>query len=530
MMRILLVSSVVFSIAAAGMAAERSLQETAALEQKLVSVVPSERQYAWQRKHDVYAFIHFGPNTFTGREWGTGTESPSVFHPTALDARQWARALKSAGMTMAVLTVKHHDGFCLWPSRYTEQSVKNSPWKDGKGDVVREFVDAVRAEGLEVGLYLSPADLFQLEHPNGYYGNGSPAVDSVIPTDPASFQSNPLNPRPAPREGFGAGATYRCKVDDYNRYFLNQLYELLTEYGPAAEVWFDGAVPKTKGGQKWALREWTELIRLLQPQAVIFNRGPDIRWAGNESGTAREIEWSVIGLDKPLEEFDWPDMTDPVLGDRDRLAKAAALHWYPAEANTSILPGWFYHDDNHMKTPEELMDLYERSVGRNASLILNIPPDKRGLFTEPAVATLKAFGELRQTRYGQNLAVGATASSASFLPDRLPSAAVDGDYETWWEAATASSADGPVMLHITLPRQVTFRRIVLQEQIRRSQRVEAFFVEAKGPDGRWTKLAEAAAIGYKRILAVPETSTTELRIHFVRYRVAPTVASIELYY
>jgi alpha-L-fucosidase len=503
--------------------------EEKAFEEKLASVVPSDRQYAWQRQYDVYAFIHFGPNTFTGREWGTGTETPADFNPAAMDARQWAKALKSAGMTMAILTAKHHDGFCLWPSRYTEHSVKNSPWKEGKGDVVREFVDAVRAEGMGVGVYLSPADLFQLENDAGYYGNGSDYVDSVIPTAPASFKSDPTKIRPAPTEGFGANITYSCRVDDYNRYFLNQLYELLTEYGPVVEVWFDGAVPKTKGGQKWADKDWTALVRKLQPQAVIFNRGPDVRWAGNEAGLARDAEWSVVGLDKPLAEYEWRDMFGD-LGDRRTLAKAAELHWYPAEANVSILPGWFYQDDNNMKTGEQLMDLYERSVGRNASFILNVPPDKRGLFTDAEVASLKAFGELRQKRYGINLAVGVTVTATSSRPDCPASAAVDGSYETYWEAAPKTDAQAPVVLEMTLPRRITFTRVVLQEQIRRGQRVEAFTMEVQDPDGQWRKLAEAATIGYKRILAVPETSAVNLRIRFDAYRVAPAIAEVELYY
>lgn len=503
--------------------------EEKAWEEKLVSIVPSERQYQWQRQHDVYAFIHFGPNTFTGREWGTGMEDPTVFHPTALDTRQWARALKSAGMTMAILTVKHHDGFCLWPSRYTEHSVKNSPWKNGQGDVVREFVDAIRAEGMGVGIYLSPADLFQMENADGYYGNGSEPVETVIPTDPASFKNEPTKARSTPREGLGANITYTCKVDDYNRYFLNQLYELLTEYGPVVEVWWDGALPKTKGGQKWALQHWIELVRRLQPEAVIFNRGPDVRWAGNEAGVARESEWSVIGLDKPLAEFEWPDLFGD-LGSREKLARAVDLHWYPAEANVSILPGWFYHDDKHMKTAEELMDLYERSVGRNASLILNVPPDKRGLFTDAAVKTLEEFGKLRQNRYGNNLAIGVTATASSSLPGCPASAAVDGDYETYWQAEAKGVSEAPVVLELALPRRLTFTRVVLQEQIRQSQRVEAFTIEAQGPDGQWQEIAEATTIGYKRIIPVPLTSTMNLRIRFDAYRVAPTIAEVGIYY
>jgi alpha-L-fucosidase len=502
--------------------------EEKAFEEKLASVVPSERQYAWQRRHDVYAFVHFGPNTFTGREWGTGKESPTVFNPTALDTRQWAKAMKSAGMTMAVLTVKHHDGFCLWPSRYTEQSVKHSPWKDGKGDVVREFVDAIRAEGMEVGIYLSPADLFQIEDAAGYYGDRSAYVDTVIPTDPASFKSNPTKIRPTPTEGLGANVTYACKADSYNRYFLNQLYELLTEYGPVAEVWFDGATPKTKGGQQYAYAAWYGLIRKLQPEAVIFGKGPDVRWAGNEAGLARDTEWSVVGLDKPEAEFQWPDMHGS-LGDRETLSKAVELHWYPAEANVSILPGWFYHDDKRMKSADQLMELYERSVGHNASFILNIPPDKRGLFTDLAVATLKEFGERRRSLYGENLATGATLTASSSLPDHSADAALDGKYETYWEAAPRGDSDAPVTLEIKLARQVTYKRIVLQEQIRRGQRVESFTIEAEQPDGQWVKLASATTIGYKRIVAVPETSATHLRIRFDRFRVAPTIAEVELH-
>ena len=409
--------------------------EEKALEEQLAAVVPSDRQYAWQRKHDVYAFIHFGPNTFSGREWGTGRELLSVFNPTALDARQWAKALKSAGMTMAVLTVKHHEGFCLWPTRYSDHSVKNSPWKDGQGDVVREFVDAIRAEGMDVGIYLSPADLFQIETPRGTTATAACTWNRSFPPTRLRLNPNPPKPVRAPSRFRRGNVVYACQADDYNRYFLNQLYELLTEYGPVAEVWFDGATPKSRGGQKYAYPAWYGLIRRLQPNAVIFGKGPDVRWAGNENGLARETEWSVIGLSKPEAEFDWPDMTGRMLGDRATLAKAAALHWYPAEANVSILPGWFYHDDRRMKTADQLLDLYEKSVGRNASFILNIPPDKRGLFTDAAVTTLKAFGEARQTRYGNNLATGAKGVANRSLPGHSASAALDGDYETYWEDA-----------------------------------------------------------------------------------------------
>jgi len=256
-----------------------------AFEEKLAAVVPSDRQYEFQLKHEIYAFIHFGPNTFTGREWGTGDEKPSVFNPTALDARQWAKALKSAVMTMAVLTCKHHDGFCLWPSRYTEQSVKNSPWKDSKGNVVREFVDAVHAEGMDVGLYVSPADLYQIAAEGGYYADGSPYVNTVIRTDPAAFKSEPTKVRQIPAGSPGAGITFSFKTDSYNRYFLNQLFELFTEYSPISHIYSDGATPRSRVARKYAFAAWYELMRTLQPKAVFAVRGSDFRWVGNETGT-----------------------------------------------------------------------------------------------------------------------------------------------------------------------------------------------------------------------------------------------------
>jgi alpha-L-fucosidase len=223
-------------------------------------------------------------------------------------------------------------------------------------------------------------------------------------------------------------------------------------------------------------------------------------------------------------------MTGRVLGDRATLAKAADLHWYPAEANVSILPGWFYHDDRNLKSPDKLMDLYEKSVGHNASFILNVPPDKRGLFSDAEVAALKGFGQERQTRYGNNLATGVTVTASSSLPGHPAEDALDGKYETYWEAAPRGGSQEPITLDITLPRQVTFKRVVLQEQIRRGQRVEAFAVEVQQPDGQWSTLASATTVGYKRILVVPETTTDHLRVRFEQFRVAPTIAEFELYY
>jgi alpha-L-fucosidase len=254
-----------------------------------------------------------------------------------------------------------------------------------------------------------------------------------------------------------------------------------------------------------------------------------VRWAGNENGMARETEWSLVGLNKPEEEFTWPDMTGKILGDRATLAKAAALHWYPAEADVSILPGWFYHDDRNMKSAQKLLELYEKSIGHNATLILNVPPDRRGLFTDAEVATLKSFGELRQSRYANNLAAGATVTASSSLPDHRASDASDGKYETYWEAAPRTDSDAAITLDIKLPHPVSFTRIVMQEQIRRGQRVEAFAIEVQQPDRSWANLISATTIGYKRILPVAQTRADHLRIRFESYRVAPTLAELGLY-
>jgi len=258
---------------------------SAAIAEKAAKVLPRPNQTAWMRLERTF-FIHFGPNTFRGLEWGDGREDPSVFNPTALDADQWVRTIKEAGGKMVVLVCKHHDGLNLWPTRYSSHSVASSPWQGGKGNVVHEVADAARKYGVELGVYLSPADLYQLRtnptNSNGYYGNESEKLRSAIPTDPSSFKTNPSNGR-TPAPGF---KSFTYQVDDYNRYFLNELYELLTEYGPIREVWFDGANPDPSVHEDYDYAAWYDLIRKLQPQAMIFGKGPDARWVGNESESA----------------------------------------------------------------------------------------------------------------------------------------------------------------------------------------------------------------------------------------------------
>ena len=320
------------------------------------TITPSPEQLRWQQL-ELTGFIHFGINTFTGKEWGTGKEDPKLFNPTALDAKQWVKACKDAGIKQVILTAKHHDGFCLWPTKTTEHSVKNSPWKDGKGDVVKEVADACKELGVGFGVYLSPWDMN-----NATYG-----------------------------------------TEAYNDLFIDQLTELLTQYGKVDEVWFDGANGEGPNGKKqvYDFERWYAHIRKLQPQAVIAVSGPDVRWVGTETGHGREEEWSVVPVGKKNKfnegsqtKVDTPpsgDMMGSVLGSRSQLRDGDALKWYPAETDVSIRPGWFYHEsqDKKVKTPEYLKEIYFHSVGRNGVLLLNIPPDKRGLITDFDLAALK---------------------------------------------------------------------------------------------------------------------------------------------
>ena len=359
---------------------------SAAIAEKAAKVLPRPNQTAWMRLERTF-FVHFGPNTFRGVEWGTGREDPSIFNPTELDADQWGRAIKESGGKMVVLVCKHHDGFNLWPTRYSSHSVAASPWRGGKGSVVREVADAARKYGVELGVYLSPADLYQLRtnptNPGGYYGNESEKLRSAIPTDPASFKTNPsIGREPAP--GF---KSFTYQVDDYNRYFLNELYELLTEYGPIREVWFDGANPDPSVHEDYDYAAWYDLIRKLQPQAMIFGKGPDARWVGNESGIGRTTEWSVVPLSSSPDTFRWPDMTAQDLGSLSKLTPGSYLWWYPAEVNEPILYGWFWHPKKHVRSAADLIDIYYTSVGRNGNMLLNLSPDTRGLIPDqPACA------------------------------------------------------------------------------------------------------------------------------------------------
>ena len=479
---------------------------------RATACTPHARQVAWQRL-EFNAFVHFGVNTFADREWGTGAEDPAIFNPTDFDAEQWVRAFKEAGMKLVVITAKHHDGFCLWPSAYTEHSVRSSPWRRGKGDVVRELADACRKHGLKLGVYLSPADLYQIESDGGYYGNGSKAVSSVIPTT--------VKGATPPQR------TFEYVVDDYNRYFLNQLYEVLTQYGPIHEVWFDGANPKPGTGQTYAYQAWYDLIRNLAPDAVIFGRGPDVRWVGNEAGFGRKSEWSVIPLDRPVAAAKWPDRTAEDLGSRDALRGSPYFHWYPAEADTSIRPGWFYHavQDEQVKSLDALLDVYYGSVGRNCVLLLNVPPDRRGQLHENDVARLREIGEVLRQTFGNNLAAGGEVSAPEEPSEHSAQLALDGDLDTYWTTPDGTDA---ATLEIRLPTQRRFDRASLQEHIAASQRIEQLALDA-WVDGEWREIARGTTVGYKRLLRFEAVETDRVRIRILQSRIRPTLAEVGLY-
>ena len=453
---------------------------------KAANVIPSPQQLAWQRG-EMIGFVHFGINTFTDREWGTGTESPTLFNPSALDARQWMRAFRSAGITEVVLVVKHHDGFVLYPTRYTSHSLKASPWLNGHGDVMRAFADAAREAGLKVGFYLSPADLYQKQQ--GIFGNRSAARATRIPT---LVPGDDRHPRKF--------LTYQ--LDDYNRYFMNQMYELLTEYGPISEVWLDGA-PAAGSGQSYSFTAWYDIVHRLQPNAVIFNQ--NVRWVGNEAGKARKTEWSVIPLASDYNLQPSGDLTDADLGSDARLFSKGVhfLAWYPAEADVSIRPGWFWHaaQDSRIKSLDKLMEIYYATVGRNAVMMLNVPPDRRGLFTDRDVQRLKEFGDRVRDVFKSNLAADA------------------------WKSAQRD-IDGNLVVDLKHP--TPFNRIVLGEDIARGQRVESFAIDAWNGKA-WKEIATGTTIGYRRLLETKTVRTPKVRVRILARRAPVSIASFGLY-
>ncbi|WP_242921198.1 alpha-L-fucosidase [Pontibacter liquoris] len=458
---------------------------------KAANIVPTPRQLRWQQL-EMTAFFHFGVNTFTNREWGDGTEDPNVFNPTQLDARQWVRVAKEAGIKQVILTAKHHDGFCLWPSKYTEHSVKNSPWENGRGDVVKEVADACREYGVGFGIYLSPWD-----------------------------RNSPL---------YG--------TDAYNDYFVNQLTELLTQYGRVDEVWFDGANGEGPNGKKqeYDFDRWYAQIRKLQPMATIAVMGPDVRWVGTETGYGRETEWSVVpadnlnqaavaaGSQQAVAFKPQGDMRGEVLGSREKILPAKGLVWYPAETDVSIRPGWFYHptENNQVKSPEKLQDIYYNSVGRNGVLLLNIPPDTRGLVHESDVRSLQGWPQLRQETFHTNLAAKAKITSAN---GKNAKALRDGKYTSYW---TTRGSDTTAVLELALPGSSTFDVLALQENIAVGQRIEKFALDV-WLNGQWQQVTEGTTVGYKRLLLFDAVTSDKVRLRILSSRLNPTLSELGLY-
>jgi alpha-L-fucosidase len=505
----------------------------AVIAEKASKVLPRPNQTAWMRLERTF-FLHFGVNTFNEVEWGSGREEPTIFNPTELDANQWLGAVKNFGGNLFVLVAKHHDGFCMWPTRYTPHSTVASPWRGGKGDLVREVADASKAHSVKLAVYLSPADLYQLRtnsrNPAGYYGNGSSNVLSVIPTDPASFQSSPAKGR-APAPGF---KTHTYEVDDYNRYFLNQLYELLTEYGPIQEVWFDGANPDRNVRQTYNYTAWYDLIRSLQPNAVIMGKGPDVRWVGNESGVGRTTEWSVVPLSTSPDKFNWPDMTGGDLGSRARLRPGSDLWWYPAEVNTTILGGnqWFWARNKQPRTVTQLVEIFYTSVGRNGNLLLNLSPDKRGLVPDNQLEALSHTAEILKETFATDLAAGGKVTADESYAANGPALALDCNLDTWWEAAPGKT-NGTVTL--ALPKKTAFDVVSLQEAVdHRGQRIESFVIEAWNGSA-WVvaeKIAsdECTTVGHRRLIRLKSPVTTDqVRIRVTGSRLEPTLAEMGLF-
>lgn len=464
-------------------------------------VLPHPRQIKWF-EDEFFGFIHFGPNTFTGREWGTGFEEPDLFNPSNLDTGQWCKLMNEAEMKRVVVVAKHHEGFAMWPSRYTAHSVASSPWKNGEGDVIRELVESCREYDIRIGIYLSPADLYQIEAEGGYYGNNSKFTERVIP--------RPVDGRP-----FEDERTFTYNVDDYNEYFLNQLFELLTEYGPIHEVWFDGANPKPGTGQTYNYQAWYDMIRELAAHASIFGKGPDSRWCGNEGGGTRAAEYNVIPLDSSPDSLDWPDMTQENIAGRDRITENTRFfHYYPAETNTSIRHGWFWRNDDEqqVRSTEDVFDIYERSVGGNSVFHLNIPPNTEGKFSPRDADVLRETGQLIRKVYGTNLFEGASSSATEVF---------DGDQDTWWEADEKQGE-----LKITLPEPRRINRFMLREAIaHRGERIEEHHLEAFS-DGDWVEVATGKTVGHKRILRFPAIETDQFRLSITKARLNPTISQI----
>ena len=439
--------------------------------------LPSQAQLAYL-EDELAAFIHFGPNTFYDQEWGSGQEDPKRFNPTKLDAREWIRVLKETGFKKLILVVKHHDGFVLYPSAHTDYSVKASPWRDGKGDLLLEVSKAVTEFDMDMGVYLSPWDA----HSPLYH------VD---------------------REA------------DYNAYYLAQLKEILSNpaYGNAGkftEVWMDGA--RGEGAQKvnYEFETWFETIRDLQGDCLIFStEGTSIRWIGNERGYAGDPLWQKVKQDQlgTEAELDYLQHGDP-----------SGTLFSIGEADVSLRPGWFYHEDQDPKSLEELVEIYFHSVGRGTPLLLNIPPNQDGLFDEKDIRRLYEFAAYRDTLYREDLALGAKVSGPALSPDFACHHLTDGRKTSSW----ASVAELPIQLELDLGSPKNFDVIELREDLKLGQRIAAFHVQVE-LDGAWQEFGSGYTVGYKRLLRGSVVEAQKIRVTITEAQDLPVLTKISLY-
>lgn len=447
--------------------------------------LPTNAQLRWHET-EFYLFFHFGPNTFTNVEWGHGTETEDMFNPSALDCDQWCRVAKAAGAKGVVITAKHHDGFCLWPSQYSKHTVRESKWRDGKGDVLRELSEACKRHGLKFGVYLSPWDR---NHPQ--YG-----------------------------------------TPEYNDVYANTLTELLTQYGTLFEIWWDGANGEGPNGKKqvYDFPRFERIAAKLQPQAVVFSDiGPGCRWAGNEQGLIlTETNWCTLDTAG----FKRGDGGPPV--DTLNQGNAYGKLWLPAECDVSIRPGWFYHpeEDSKVKTPQQLFDIYLRSVGRNANLILNVPPDRRGRIHRNDSLALVAFGKMVREAFEENLAEKKPVFYGQTIEERSKKNAqkstellTDGDYRT---SLPFTPYKNLWAITLDLKKEKKFDAVLLQEDITKGQRVRAFVLEVE-EDGKWREIARSTTIGFRKILTFPPVKAQRIALRFLDAKAPPVLGEWKVF-
>ena len=448
--------------------------------------VPTERQLEWQ-KLDYYAFIHFNMNTFTNKEWGYGDENPDQFNPTKLNTDQWAKIISEVGMKGIIITAKHHDGFCLWPSEFTDHSVKSTSWRNGEADILKDLSESCKKYGLKFGVYLSPWDR---NHPD--YGN-----------------------------------------DNYITYFRNQLKELLTNYGEIFEVWFDGAnggdgyyggANEFRKVDKKSYYDWentVNIVRDLQPNAVIFSdAGPDIRWVGNEKGYANQTTWSPI-----LKDSLYPGMLN---FNKFSAGQENGTHWIPTETDVSIRPGWYYHpeQDNQVKSLTKLREIYYSSIGKNSSLLLNIPVDKRGIIHENDEKQLIKLKNQIDKDFKTNLILNKKSKSNPFFIIKNNSSNInDGDNKTYW---SPNKNPSNWSINFTLDNKIKFNTVLIRENIPLGQRVISFKIEINNK-GKWKKIKEGSTIGNKRILTFPPIETNNIRLTVLESKASPQISEFEIY-